>query len=299
MTEMPSVSAPTRKPLDFAWRALVVALGYTLAAMIGGAVIGALGLPLPDIGTGPGVTERLLLALVSGALMAVVLGPLAARLTLPRGQRVALLFGMVFVLGELINIIEALFYTAVAPIVYVSGLIVPLVGLSALAVLLGWLFPPATVEGGLWAALRETFARRRWPAWVWRIVLAGLLYVPTYVFFGALVSPIVTPYYQDPSLGLNLTLPDFGTVLLVQVGRGPLFVLTLLPLVAVLRTSRWRLAPWLWLTIAVLGSWVPMLQLTEWPATLRVAHGLEITGDAFVQGLTIAWLLGRGSDRAA
>jgi hypothetical protein len=73
------------------------------------------------------------------------------------------------------------------------------------------------------------------------------------------------------------------------------FVLTLLPLVTVLRTSRWRLALWLWLTIALLGSWVPMLQMTTWPATLRVAHGLEITGDALVQGLTIAWLVGGGS----
>lgn len=135
---------------------------------------------------------------------------------------------------------------------------------------------------------QQTLAR----AWVWRISLAGALYVPTYVLFGALVSPVVMPYYEDPSLGLNLRIPDFGTVLLVQVVLGPVFVLTLLPIVAVLRTSRRWLALWLWLTIAVLGSWVPMLVMTTWPTALRVAHGLEITWDAFVQGVTIAWLIG-------
>jgi hypothetical protein len=34
-----------------------------------------------------------------------------------------------------------------------------------------------------------------------------------------------------------------------------------------------------------------MLQAVFWTPVLRLAHGLEITADAFVQGLILTWLL--------
>ncbi len=62
------------------------------------------------------------------------------------------------------------------------------------------------------------------------------------------------------------------------------------PLV-VLRGGVWSRALWVGLTIAVVGSWVPMLLAPGWPLVLRMAHGLEITADGFVQGFVLTWLL--------
>ena len=77
----------------------------------------------------------------------------------------------------------------------------------------------------------------------------------------------------------------------LEVFRGLLYVLVLFPLVAVLRGSRWSVAFWIVLTLAVLGSWQPMLQAGWWPLTVRLTHGLEITADSIVHGLIIVWLL--------
>jgi hypothetical protein len=79
----------------------------------------------------------------------------------------------------------------------------------------------------------------------------------------------------------------------LAVFRGLLYVLTLFPLVAVLRGSRRSVAFWVILTLAVLAAWAPLLSVTWWPVTLRLAHGLEITADSIVHGLIIVWLLWR------
>jgi hypothetical protein len=109
--------------------------------------------------------------------------------------------------------------------------------------------------------------------------------------FGMIVAPFVLPYYDNPDVGLNLVVPGIGIILPLEIGRGLLYVLTLFPLIAVLHGGYWSKAFWVGLTIAVLGSWVPMLQAVHWPPVLRVAHGLEITADAFVQGVVLTWLL--------
>jgi hypothetical protein len=106
-----------------------------------------------------------------------------------------------------------------------------------------------------------------------------------------IVAPFVLPYYNNPDLGLNLLVPGFGVILPLEIGRGLLYALTLFPLIAVLHGGVGSKAFWVGLTIAVLGSWVPMLQAPGWPLVLRMAHGLEITADAFVQGFVLNWLL--------
>ncbi len=73
--------------------------------------------------------------------------------------------------------------------------------------------------------------------------------------------------------------------------RGLLFVLTLFPLIAVLRGSRRSVAFWVILALVVLAAWQPLLLAVWWPVPLRLAHGLEITADSIVHGLIIVGLL--------
>ena len=292
MVEETTYQTRARSALGILWRSLVIGLGYTLATMIGGMVAGALGLPLPEVAARMDPTQALLTTLLAGLVIGLTLGPLSARLSLPTAQRAGLLFVVIFMLNSLISVIEALFFTTVPPAEYLYSLVTSAIGHAGLAVFLGLLFRPASVERGLLTALRETLSRRRWTAWAWRFGLAGVLYVPIYFLFGMLIYPIVRPYYEDPALGLSLAVPGFDVILPLEVGRGLLFVLTVFPLIAVLRRPRRSLAFWLAMTIAVLGAVTPMLQASWFPLTMRVVHGLEITADSIVHALIIAWLLG-------
>jgi hypothetical protein len=173
-----------------------------------------------------------------------------------------------------------------------AALVVSAVGHATLAVLLAVLFRPSGTERRLGPAIRAALAQRSWISWTWRFLLAGFLYLPTYLLFGMIVSPFVVPYYNNPELGLGLVIPGVEVIVSLEVVRGLLFALTVFPLVALLGGSRRSLALWIGLTIAVLGAWAPMIEIAWWPPALRLAHGLEISGDSLVQGLTIAWLLG-------
>jgi hypothetical protein len=291
---MSTFAFPRRKysPLNMIWCSLAVGLAYVFFTIVSGMITQALGLPAPAIASRVEPAQLMLMIFVSGVVIGFTLGPLSTRLALPLVERAGVLFVLIFMLNSLLNVIEALFFTTFVTQDTIVGLPGILLTDLLLAVLVAWVFLPVAPARHLWVAIGETLHQRSWFDWVWRFLLAGLLYVPTYLFFGFLIAPIVTPYYNNPALGIGLVIPGFEVILPLEVVRGLLYVLTMFPLVVLFRGSRWSLAFWIGLTIAVLGSWTPMLQGTFLPVTLRLVHGLEITADAFVQGLTIAWLLG-------
>jgi hypothetical protein len=295
MVRTTQLSTHAGNPLGGLLRSLAIGVGYTLAVMAGGMIADLLRLPLPGMASQMDPVQSLISVFLSGTVIGLTLGPLAARLRLPPIQRAGLLFGTFFILNSLVNVIEAFFFTTAPPIEQLHGLVTSAVGHAGLAALLALWFRPQRVDQDLPAALGDFFSQRRWIAWIWRIGLAGALYLPIYFIFGMIIYPIVQPYYQDPALGLNLTVPGLELVLPLELGRGLLLVLTVLPLIAVLPTTRWILAFWLGITLVVLCALTPMLQASSWPLTMRLVHGLEITADAAVHALFIAWLLGRPS----
>jgi hypothetical protein len=272
-------------------RSLVVGVGFAFALMIGGMTMNILGVPLPSLGRQPRPFQSLVSSLVAGFLMGLTLGPLSSRLNLPLFGRACLWLLLLLVLNGLINMVEALFFTTISHAQLASSLAILAFGQIAVALLLTLLFRPQKSGPGLLARLREALAQRTAVSWAWRFGVAALSYVPIYYLFGMVVAPFVLPYYDNPDLGLNLTVPGIVVILPLEIGRGLLYALTLFPLIAVLRGSYWSRALWVGLTIAVLGSWVPMIQALHWTPVLRLAHGLEITADALVQGLVLTWLL--------
>jgi hypothetical protein len=188
-------------------------------------------------------------------------------------------------------LVEALYFTTIPLAQLASSFAILAFGQAGLAVLLTLLFLPQQKGPGLLTRLRETLEQRTGLSWALRFGLAVLSYLPIYFAFGMIVAPFVLPYYNNPDLGLNLVVPGFGVILPLEIGRGLLYALTMFPLISVLRGGIWSKTFWIGLTIAVLGCWVPMLQAPGWPLVLRMAHGLEITADAFVQGVVLTWLL--------
>ncbi len=273
-------------------RSLVVGVGFVFSLMVGGMMMNLLGLPLPALGRQLKPFQSLISSLIAGTLTGLTLGPLASRLNLPLFGRACLWFLLLFVLNGLVNVVEAIFFTTIPLSQLASSFAILAFGQAALAVLLTLLFRPQQTGPGLLTRLRETLAQRTRVSWALRFGLAALSYLPIYYAFGMIVAPFVLPYYNNPDMGLNLVVPGLGVILPLEIGRGLLYAPTMFPLIAVLRGGAWSRAFWLGLTIAVLGSWVPMLQAPGWPLVLRMAHGLEITADAFVQGIVLAWLLG-------
>ena len=272
-------------------RSLIIGVGFAFALMIGGMTMNILGLPLPSFGGQPKPFQSLVSSLIAGTLMGLTLGPLSSRLNLPLLGRGCLWLLLLLVLNGVINMVEAVFFTTIPRAQLASSLAILAFGQIAVAVLLTLLFRPYETGPGLLTRLRATLAQRTPVSWAWRFGLASLSYLPIYYLFGMIVAPFVLPYYDNPDLGLNLTVPGIGVILPLEIGRGLLYALTLFPLIAVLRGSYWSRALWVGLTIAVLGSWVPMIQAIHWIPALRLAHGLEITADAFVQGIVLTWLL--------
>jgi hypothetical protein len=279
-------------------RSLVVGFGFAFALMVGGMTVNLLHLPLPLFGRQPKPFQSVVSSLIAGTLMGLTLGPLGCRLNLPLFGRTCLWFVLLFVLSGLINLIEALFFTTIPLTELVTSFVILAFGQAGAAVLLSLLFRPQQTGRGLLTRSRETLGQRKAVSWAWHFGLAALSYLPIYYMFGMIVAPFVLPYYNNPELGLNLVVPSVGVILPLEIGRGLLYALTLFPLIAVLRGGYWSKALWVGLTISVLGSWVPMLQAVHWTLVLRLAHGLEITADAFVQGFVLTWLLATPSTEA-
>lgn len=285
---------------DWLGRSLLIGLAYPLVLTMTDWLGRLVGLPAPTIA---GQAEPWLLPLANiliGTGSALVLGPLGRRLSLNLAGRTLAMTALLFGVGTVINLIEALFFTT--SITQADLLMLPslLVGQTLIGLLLASLFPPTGPQPGLLAAARARLYQRHWASWAGRLLLAGLLYVPTYFLFGGLIAPIVLPAYQ--AVGSNLTIPAPEVILALETGRGLLFLLVVLPIVVGWRGATWSLAAWLGLVIAVLGGWLPLLTVGllqtqfQLPLLLRIVHGVEITADAVVQGLTIAWLLVGGLD---
>jgi len=272
-------------------RSLLVGLGYVVATIVGGMVAGALGLQQPTLPSGMEPTMVMVMIFISSLLLGPTLGGLSCQLPLPTVHRSTVMFVLLFVVHYLVIIVEGVFFTTTGRLDLGFNLLNAVVTSLVVGPLIAVLFPPVRVEEGLFAAPRRYFGQRKWAAWAWRLPLAALLYLPIFWIMGMIVIPIVTPYYTDPALGLGLVVPEFEVILALETLRGAIFVVGLLPVIAVWRGSRGSLALWLGLTIAMLGSVVPMLQAYFLPLTLRLVHGIEIAISSLLQGLVYAWLL--------
>jgi hypothetical protein len=194
--------------------------------MIGGMTMNILGLPLPSLGRQPRPFQSLVSSLIAGVLMGLTLGPLGTRLILPLFGRACLWLLLLLVLKWLINTIEAFFFTTIPHAQLASSLAILAFGQVAVAVLLTLLFRPQQTGPGLLARLRGTLAKWTGASWAWRFGLAALSYLPIYFAFGMIVAPFVLPYYDNPDLGLNLTVPGIGVILPLEIARGLPYALT-------------------------------------------------------------------------
>jgi hypothetical protein len=131
-----------------------------------------------------------------------------------------------------------------------------------------------------------------------RVFGCGLSYLACYYVFGAIVFFLFTkPYYtgagpladaQKMALSLGWWFP------LIQIGRGVLMTLGILPIVLGTRISRLRASIYIGILVWVIGGVAPlMVPSAIMPAELRLMHIGEIFTQNFPLGMIAVFLLRR------
>jgi len=264
--------------LAWLWKILVIAAAYFLGTMISGAVVTAAGMPWPALPNPPNQTVNLLLNVISSLLVAGCLALLAWGVRGSQPVRWFALATFTYVIFGLNNQIEAAAFTTFGGTAAMLVFFVAPCLLGAAAAV--WLVRPSRSRPP-----HSTPHVRPVSTWWWRVVVAWLAFPVIYLFFGMLVSPIVVPFYTDPSFGL--TLPGWNTIFPVVLIRSALALAVTLPILVLWSRSRRSLFVSLAIAFFAMMGLIGLAATTFFPPTLRVAHSIEILGDAVVY----AWVL--------
>lgn len=275
---------------------LISLLKGILASFVGliGLVIGSIITPLlgfaapptPE-GLDPGIT--MFLFMISGILVSVALGELFKNLHQKFLERFLTLFFFNYLIYGLLQVLEQIIFTTTMNLDY--GAVSNCFQSIFLSLAVSLLWKPGKPALSIVTELPKYFSKRNPSDWVWRILLAWLLYVPLYYVVGRIISPLVTPYYIDSSLASGLVLPEVQTMLGMQVVRGALYLAAALPVLILWKKSRPSLWMWLGFSIFIQIAAVPLIQGYWLPLGLRIPHAVELTVDSFIQAYVYARLL--------
>ena len=267
------------------WRSTLVALGY-MAGLIAAGIIGGL-LGVQVSGDQNSNVSFAWLAL-SGILLGLLLGPLAARLSLARWQHFLLWASLIFFNLGAVAIEGAYFVPGLVPLPLPVLLAQQVLAAAGAALAISVLFAMPGQPASWWAALH----RRPWHAWLWRFAASALSYVVLYYVFGALNFALVTqPYYASHAGGLDT--PSPGQVIVAELVRAPLIMLSVLLFLLSAQMPRRRLMVVTGLLLFAIGGVVPLImQISSLPLLLLAASAVEILCQNFGAGLVAARLLG-------
>ncbi|HMD79645.1 MAG TPA: hypothetical protein VKF39_06665 [Nitrososphaerales archaeon] len=237
--------------------------------------------------------------LLGAVVLAIFLAWLGPRIHLSLRSLVLLVWLDLFAVEYMINYVEGVFFTTMFEGSYVStvtvivfaALVSGIVAASA-----AFLMGRQGGNTGIRASLKEHLSTRTARSWVIRIVVASVVYFPIYFFFGLLVTPFVMPYYNNPSSGL--VIPSFAVMVPVELFRGFLFVLVLLPLLVATTGGRNTKFVALAAMLYIPGGFVALLGGTSIPPQIIPFHATEILADSIVYGFVLSRILQRGVKQA-
>ncbi len=243
---------------------------------------------------GPYLLEQVAIDLIIGIAVGVVFGLIFTRLNYRRLVRIGIGWLLLFIIQWFTTMIEGYFFTtmlteALLLAAAMMGLLISFLH----ALFIGFLFPPNTTEQSFRTELKNYFTERPWYHWLWRFILTAFLYLVIYYGIGTLISPIVLPFYLD--MGTGLTIPPVWVIFLVEISRGFLYIIALLPLLVSLKVETKEL--YLLLAFVLyLPSIAMFLPNPTFPVLLRIIHGLfEILIDSLLFTAIIFILLKSGT----
>lgn len=226
----------------------------------------------------------------TGVALAILFTWLAPKLKLKRVHLATYLGLLTFSVKQFNNLIEGYFFTDT--ISSISSLVGMLLISLATGLLSGVLAGSLLQCGGssLGEVVKGYLSGQSRKNIVKRIITGTLAYFPIYFLIGMLVTPIIMPYYNDPSTGLKI--PPFTLIIGLQVFRGLVYVITLLPLIAAIRIKGRTLFMALSGCLFVLGVLVPVLIEASLPAPVLLVHTAELFTDAILYGYALTRIMG-------
>lgn len=124
--------------------------------------------------------------------------------------------------------------------------------------------------------------------WAWRIPVLALAYAILYLLAGMAIYPWIEGFYA------NKPLPGLPQLLTLQLLRGALLIVLVIPWLTRFTGSRVKAAVLVPLAYAALGGWAPLLLADRFmPAHIRLAHAIEIGAANCVFGVLVVCMLMR------
>jgi hypothetical protein len=277
----------TRTILASVGKGLLAGIVWQIGLIAGVTVTPLLGFKTPPVP--PGVDPALILPLgiLVGVPVAIALGELSRRLQQPFLPRVLTTFTFHYLVYGLLQVLEQVLFTTTVSLGY--GAVSSLFPAAALSLVVGVLWRPEATDRTLRQAGPRFFSARRPADWVWRLIVAWLIYLPIYRGVGLLTSPIVKPLYEAQAFGL--VLPEAGAMVDMQYLRGALYLFAVLPIIVLWGGSRRALWLWTGLAIFIQIAATPILLAYWFPLSFRLIHAFELAIDSFAQAYIYARLL--------
>ena len=270
---------------------LLCGIAFFVGMEIGGMVASFMGLQAAPMAPGADRNLSLFYSLLATPLLALVLALVARGLGgafVPRTLILSFLTWIVYSVNDQLEGLLVSTYSTGFWFAVVESLVPSLLCGAAVALL----FPPAEEGKELGVALKTFFARRGVGAWVWRLVIASVAFMPIYFIFGLMVLPFVADYYQQNQYGLQA--PSVDHLFTILFVRSVLFLLACLPILTVWQESVRSLFFRLGFALFVLVGF-PSILIAYWlPMSLRLPHALEILADEFVYAGVLVALLAKG-----
>jgi hypothetical protein len=270
-------------------KGVAVALASLLGLVIGGLIAGVFHLPSTTLPAYMNMTRLMPLMLISLVSIAIVLGECFQRLNWGYWPRLLSIGICNYLLYYLLNLLDGLLFT---PLPHMStGILSDLFPAFFAAAVIAWLWRPKVDVLPAAKILTTFFSARRWREWTWRFLVAWLIYPPIYYFVGRVAALFTLHFYEDPNLNLGLTLPDLNTLLHMQVLRGALFLIAVMPILFSWQGKRSGLCLWVGSVIFIQIANQIIVQAYWLPLGLRFPHTIELLVDSFAQAGLYVWLL--------
>jgi hypothetical protein len=126
------------------------------------------------------------------------------------------------------------------------------------------------------------------------VVISGVVYALAYLVFGSITYFFFTRAYYPEAMQVTERLGLWLWV--IQIGRGVLMTLAVLPVIYTLRLGRWRAALATGALLWVAGGLAPLIPPNEFMgATQRIIHIVEILTQNAALGIAAVLLLRPGS----
>jgi len=265
-------------------RSFMVGIGYIAGYMVSGIVLRLIGFALPIVKDSQIILQW---TFVGGVIVGIFLGPIAASMSLSRTRHI-LIWSSILLFNLISVVIEGYFF---APDMIGDSLPALIIQLMLVSFVTGWvvtlLFAPNHSIETPPESYRSIFS------WIWRFLLSAFSYVFFYFVFGALNYALVTkPYYESHTGGLDVPSPQ--TVMIAEVVRGYLIILSIFPFLISVRSDNKRVVFLSGLILFSIGGLVPLtMQVNTLLLFLLAASAVEIFFQNFLTGAVAASLLGR------